>query len=158
MPPGSAIPAATSYNLKHVEGLLDRQRLFWPLRESVAPKTRVRVVLGHPAQMYTHRGLRTPPHLTGFAILSCQQTDGGHERSSIHAGPSPLGLVLCTVYSDAEFCAPRSGFSLDTGIVLSNVLSGMLPRNPWFINKSLEPVSGQGREEGGTWGREEGLR
>ena len=32
------------------------------------------------------------------------------------------GMVLCTVYSDAEFCTPRSGCSLDMGIVLTNVL------------------------------------
>lgn len=29
-----------------------------------------------------------------------------------------LGVILCTVYSDADYCAQRSGCSLDTGTVL----------------------------------------
>lgn len=28
-------------------------------------------------------------------------------------------MVLCTVYSDADLCAQRSGFNLDVGILIS---------------------------------------
>jgi hypothetical protein len=40
-----------------------------------------------------------------------------------------LGLVLCAVYSNAEFSAPRSDCSLDMDIVLTNVLLRLLVNN-----------------------------
>lgn len=47
----------------------------------------------------------------------------------LHLAKPVLELVLCAVYSDAEFCAPELGCNLDMGTVLTNVLSRMLPSN-----------------------------
>lgn len=47
-----------------------------------------------------------------------------------------LGLVLCTVYLEAEFCAPVQTVAFSWVTSLNSVL----------VNKRLRPVNGQDRE------------
>lgn len=52
-----------------------------------------------------------------------------------------LGLVLCTVYSEDEFCAPVQNGTLSWVTLLTNVL----------VNKRLGPVNQQERKRERDW-------